>query len=254
VAREPGFGFLAAAGETLAEGASVTVCIPGLPPAFLPVLRWGERTGRLEEAMEHLARWWIFPVDLRLPLYYLASALGSAELPHVIEEGREVFDVDRDWKQFAAELAGGASFATASAGKARILPRPYDRVLAGAETAGNLQELLLALWEGSQHGMIPYEAARDRATALRQACHAWSLLLSAGFPLKDSLGVLTEAFTQPELRKDLAALRVDDFVPSLEGTFTPSICALLRKAYECGNMSRTLLRIAQDLERSWLPA
>ncbi|MBV8880162.1 MAG: type II secretion system F family protein [Planctomycetaceae bacterium] len=250
VARQPGFGFLAGAEAQLSDGATLTDSLPGLPPAFRPILRWGERTGLIVEALEHVGRWWPFPVDTRLPLYYLARAVGSAELPRLAEEGREVFAVDHDWKKFGAELGGGATVVAASSGKPRILPRPYDAVLAGAEASGNLAELLLALWEGSQRGLVPYEPARDRGPALKQAFYAGSLLMTAGHPLKETLAALAASFPQV---KDLSALRADDFVASLEGAFTPSVRALLRKACDCGDLSLTLRRIVEDLERGWLP-
>ena len=243
VAREKDFAFYAAAGEKLMQGAPLVDTFPGLPPAFRSILRWGERSGQPTQAVEHIARWWMAPNDPRLPLAYLGCALGSGPLEEVLPEGKDVFEVDREWTAFAADLDRTLSFSQAASGKTRILPRPLDAVLAAAERSGNLADLFTAIWDGSQRGMIPTEGPKSG----KQSFYCWSLLITAGVPVQESLVALAPVF--PEF----APLRADDFVPSLEGTFTPSIRALLKKAYECGNMARTLRRIAEEIDQGWLP-
>lgn len=247
VAGETGLGIYASAAAKLSEGLSLTDSLPGLPPPLRCFLRSGERAGRPTEALDVIARAWAEPPHPQLPLQYLAFALGTVTLAELIQDGSDLFDLDPDWKAFAKALRDGGSFAAAAAGKPRILPPPLDTILARSEPSGNLMDVFAAVWEGSQRGMIPYEAAKDRATALKQAFFCWSLLMTAGCPVEDSLVALRPVF------QGFEALRADDFVPSLEGAFTPSIRALLKKAYECGGLDRTLRRIAEDLDRGCLP-
>ena len=242
VAGESGLEGYRAVEKALADGASLLDALPGLPAPLRPLLRWGERTGDLLAAMEQAAVAWSSTPDARLPLLYLGCAVGSATPADLAVEGRECFDVDPDWTRFAAELADGAGVAAAAAGKPRILPPPAEAILARAESSGVLPEILLGLWEDARRG--PARAPWPRAF------FAWSLLMTAGSPLEEALATLRSAFPLPDLR----ALRTADFVASLEGAFTPTIRALLKKACECGNLARTLRRIADDLDRGWLPA
>ena len=252
VALETGLESYRDAARRLGEGAGAVDVLPGLPAPFKSIVRWGEREGRLLEAMAHASEWWLLPGDRRLPVYYLRRALETQKGADAVRDGREVFDIDEDWKIFAAQLETGGSWSAAARKKPRILPPPVDAILARADASGVVPEILEPVWDGMTAGMFGGDATRPRSTALQQALYSWSLMLDAGAPLAESIAPLLASIPDPEVRATFERVKPDDFVKSLGGVFTPVMTALLRKNHDGGNLSRAMRTLAAELRRGTL--
>lgn len=252
VALETGLDAYRDAARRLGEGAPAVDVLPGLPAPFRPIVRWGEREGLLSEAMAHASKFWLQPGDLGLPIYYLRRALQTQRVADAVRDGREVFEIDPDWKSLAAQLETGAGWRSASRGKPRILPPPIDAILTRAEESRFVPELLDQIWAGLQEGMFGGDTARSRATVLQQAFYAWSLMLVAGATLAESIAPLLPSIPDVEVRATFERVRPDDFAASLGGVITPVMIALLRKAHDAGDLSRALRRLANELRRGTL--
>ncbi|HYI01853.1 hypothetical protein [Hyalangium sp.] len=227
----------------LLAGAPVAECFAELPAPLRPFVRHGERTGVLIDALEEVCQWWTVATDSRLPLLYLGRALESLGLRSALEEGHEIFECHPEWREIARQLEQGMSLGEAVRGRARVLPRPLDIVIARAEASQVLPQTLQAIARGLLHGLIPYEPPREPLSTLRQELFSMALMLIAGAPLEEAVQIAGAPLASGSLQDGgLGAL-----MSRHPEVFPPSVIALIRRAEYAGDLARTLEFVAQEV-------
>jgi hypothetical protein len=243
VAEESGDPAWKEAVRRLQKGAPFVECVPRLPPTLTPIVRWGERSGRLEESLRHVKDFWTRPLDPRVPFFFLTRATEDLSLRQALQEAREFSGIHPEWSTLAAAENSAEQVRSCTA----LFPAPLSEAVSAAVTDRLLPKVFAALGRGCDSDLIPVDARTDRASSIRYGLYSLSLLMTVGRSIGAALASTCPTIRHGATHREFSALQADTLGDAPMPFLSPSANALIRRAARAGQLPETLEYVATHL-------
>lgn len=253
----------------LEAGATLPEALAGHPASFPPferaLVKAGVESGRLEEALESLARYDAHRAELRHRVHEMLAYPCVVLVAAVAALGLLLLEVvpefEAFYSDFGVEFPWLLRFVVALSRTVREGRWESIALTVGALAAGGGLLGLLAWLSGRVSALgrlrlrVPGLGARDRCRCTALFSRSLGLLLAGEYPLDESVRIAAETAGNPWFARRVggAARRVNLGTPLGEalndaGPLPQSYCWLVATADRLGNLPEALRRLADDYD------